>query len=65
MVLLALMAAAARESRELQPRQATICQDEWRAWRHRGLGMGRWDAGRRLEAKYYCLILSMNVLDVP
>ena len=45
---------------------ATICQDEWRAWRHRGLvvlaaGM----LGRRLERGIACLILSMNVLDVP
>ena len=38
-------------------RRATICQDEWRAWRHRGLvvWLGRWDAGRLREARY-CLI---------
>ena len=47
-------------------RRTTICQDKWGAWRHRGLAVwdAVWDAGRRLEARY-CLILSMNVLDVP
>ena len=53
--------------------RAKICQDEWRAWRHRGLVVwgGRWDAGpgaasaRSGRGILVCLILSMNVLDVP
>ena len=52
--------------------RAKICQDEWRAWRHRGLVVwgGRWDAGpgaasaRSGRGILVCLILSMNVLDV-
>ena len=40
-----------------EERRAFICQDEWRAWLHRGLACG---SGRRLEARY-CLVFKYMV----